>query len=128
VSRSRAALAAALALAATGSAGCQVAYIPGDERRAVDEADPASLRRAVRVLPSQCTADQARAVVSNRSEETLDVAIEVAWSTAQGDSVTADAEVTVGPNEEQELTVPAPAGATADIGCQASKRDVTVHR
>jgi hypothetical protein len=115
-------------LAGVGSTGCQVAYIPGDERREVDAADPASLRRAVRVLPSQCTADQARAVVSNRSEETLDVAIEVAWSTAQGDSVTADAEVTVGPNEEQELTVPAPAGATADIGCQASKRDVTVHR
>lgn len=125
---SRWCLTALAVLALAGASGCQVAYIPGEERAAVDTDDPVALRRAVLVLPSECTAREARAIVRNRSDKPLDVTVEVAWSTRQGGAVTAGAQVTVGPGAEKPLTVPAPPGATADIGCQASKREVTIHR
>jgi hypothetical protein len=125
VSSRRAGAAALLALVAAGAPGCQVAYIPGEERAKVDTEDPAALRRAVLVLPSECTARQARAIVRNRSDKTVDVTVEVAWSTRQGGSVVADTKLTVGPDAQKTVTVPAPRGATADIGCQASKTEVT---
>ena len=78
--------------------------------------------------PSECTARQARAVVRNRSQKTVDVDGRGSVVDAQGGSVAADAEGDGRTRPEKALTVPAPAGATADIGCQASKSDVAVHR
>lgn len=128
MSRSRLVVTAlALALAAT-STGCRVAYLPGEQPAAAPADDPAALRRAVRVLPSACTAREARATVSNRSDKALDVTVEVAWATPDGGSTTATGNVTAGPRRSVELTVAAPPGATADVGCQASKRAVAIHR
>jgi hypothetical protein len=128
VSRARLVSFALLAVLAAGGTGCRVAYIPGEQPVAAPASDPKALRRAVHVMPSTCTAREARATVLNRSAKTLDVTVAVAWATRSGGSVTAKAAVTAAPGKETPVAVRAPDGATADVGCQASASEVTVGR
>jgi hypothetical protein len=120
---SRAIVAALLALVVGAGAGCRVAYIPGEQRVPVEGTDASSLRKLVRVRVSACTTREARGVVRSRADARLRVTVAVTWDGAEATTA-----VTAAPGGETPITVPAPPGASADVGCQAQAQEVSAVR
>ena len=107
-------------------AACEVAYVPSAEPSTVGPAstDEASLRNLVDVVPRGCTDRTADGVVRNRSEYPLRIVVQVGWNTLQLEQVTGEISVDVPARDEIAFEVPAPAGASAQFGCQAYAKTV----
>ena len=124
----KAACAALLAAAALGAAGCDVAYVPGDEKTPskASAANPGELRRLVQVIANRCTNRETGGVVSNSSTSALKVLVEAQMFTPAGVQRNVDVAVDLPAGKTAAWHVAAPAGTTADGGCQGYAKTIEV--
>lgn len=109
--------AAALLLGTGIATGCQVAYIPGEQRATAAGSDPAQVRSQVNALATTCDDRFAAGSATNRTTTPLRVVLRVTWTAAGGRRSTGTADVRLASTATRPWRARAPRGASAGQGC-----------